>query len=153
MPRSSDDSSGVPHCRQITAAQSPQVSGSATSRAHCGQYSTGAPDRESAGGFAFGSPCIKRANVAQDGDEVAPRPLAVGRVAVFPGGESSGRVQKAKEQIPGCARDDNPNGGRLCDKILLSNDSSLPENPCPIHRAPLTKSCNRNSIAGPRPAK
>ena len=37
MPNSSGDSSGVPHWRQITAEQSPQVSGSVTSRAHLGQ--------------------------------------------------------------------------------------------------------------------
>src|SRR5579862_422355 len=37
IPSSSGDSSGVPQRRQITAAQSPQVSGSVTSHAHCGQ--------------------------------------------------------------------------------------------------------------------
>jgi hypothetical protein len=37
MPRSEDDSSGVPQTRQITAEQSPQVSGSVTSRAQLGQ--------------------------------------------------------------------------------------------------------------------
>jgi len=37
IPRSADDSSGVPHTRQITAEQSPQVSGSFTSRAQLGQ--------------------------------------------------------------------------------------------------------------------
>jgi hypothetical protein len=41
MPRSSGISSGVPHTRQITAEQSPQVSGSFTSRAQLGQYSSG----------------------------------------------------------------------------------------------------------------
>src|SRR4029077_8682875 len=41
IPSSSGDSRGDPHCRQITAAQSPQVRGSVTSRAHCGQYSAG----------------------------------------------------------------------------------------------------------------
>jgi arsenite methyltransferase len=39
MPNSSGDSSGVPQCRQMIAPQSPQLSGSATSRAHRGQYS------------------------------------------------------------------------------------------------------------------
>jgi hypothetical protein len=39
MPRSAEDSSGVPQARQITAEQSPQVSGSVTSRAQLGQYS------------------------------------------------------------------------------------------------------------------
>ena len=37
MPRSSGTSSGVPQTRQITAEQSPQVSGSSTSRAQLGQ--------------------------------------------------------------------------------------------------------------------
>jgi hypothetical protein len=37
MPSSSGDSSGVPQMRHMTAEQSPQVSGSETSRAHCGQ--------------------------------------------------------------------------------------------------------------------
>jgi len=41
MPRSSGISSGVPHTRQITAEQSPQVSGSSTSRAQLGQYRSG----------------------------------------------------------------------------------------------------------------
>jgi hypothetical protein len=41
MPRSSDISSGVPQVRQITAEQSPQVSGSSTSRAQLGQYNSG----------------------------------------------------------------------------------------------------------------
>ena len=40
MPRSSGISSGVPQTRQMTAKQSPQVSGSSTSRAHVGQYSS-----------------------------------------------------------------------------------------------------------------
>jgi hypothetical protein len=35
---SSDDSSGVPQTRQITDEQSPQVSGSSTGFAQCGQY-------------------------------------------------------------------------------------------------------------------
>ena len=39
IPRSSAISSGVPQTRQITAEQSPQVSGSSTSRAQLGQYS------------------------------------------------------------------------------------------------------------------
>src|ERR1700704_3253104 len=38
IPSSSEDSSGVPHRRQITEAQSPHVSGSATSTAQTGQY-------------------------------------------------------------------------------------------------------------------
>jgi len=38
IPNSSGDSSGVPQRRQITAEQSPQVSGSVTSTAHLGQY-------------------------------------------------------------------------------------------------------------------
>jgi hypothetical protein len=37
IPRSEEDSSGVPQTRQITAEQSPQVSGSAISRAQLGQ--------------------------------------------------------------------------------------------------------------------
>ncbi|MGA9039090.1 MAG: hypothetical protein WB421_01020 [Terriglobales bacterium] len=37
MPNSSDDSSGLPQRRQITAEQSPQVSGSLTSSVHNGQ--------------------------------------------------------------------------------------------------------------------
>lgn len=37
IPRSSGISSGVPHTRQITAEQSPQVRGSSTSRAQAGQ--------------------------------------------------------------------------------------------------------------------
>jgi hypothetical protein len=37
MPNSSGDSSGVPQIRQITAEQSPQVSGSVTSRPQLGQ--------------------------------------------------------------------------------------------------------------------
>jgi hypothetical protein len=37
MPSSSEDSSGVPHRRQMTAEQSPQVSGSVTSTAQIGQ--------------------------------------------------------------------------------------------------------------------
>jgi hypothetical protein len=39
MPSSSAASSTVPQRRQITAPQSPQVSGSGTSAAHLGQYS------------------------------------------------------------------------------------------------------------------
>ncbi len=38
MPSSSAASSGVPHLRQMTAPQSPQVSGSVTSAAHFAQY-------------------------------------------------------------------------------------------------------------------
>jgi hypothetical protein len=38
MPKSSEDSSAVPQRRQITAEQSPQVNGSATSTAQTGQY-------------------------------------------------------------------------------------------------------------------
>jgi hypothetical protein len=38
IPRSSAASSGVPHTRQITAEQSPQISGSLISRAQLGQY-------------------------------------------------------------------------------------------------------------------
>lgn len=41
IPSSSAASSGVPHRRQITAPQSPQVSGSAASTAHLGQYNSG----------------------------------------------------------------------------------------------------------------
>jgi hypothetical protein len=41
IPRSSGISSGVPQTRQITAEQSPQVSGSPTSSAQVGQYSSG----------------------------------------------------------------------------------------------------------------
>ena len=37
MPSSSGDSSGVPQRRQMTAEQSPHVSGSVTSRLHTGQ--------------------------------------------------------------------------------------------------------------------
>jgi hypothetical protein len=37
IPSSSADSSGVPQLRQMTAEQSPQVSGSETSMAHFGQ--------------------------------------------------------------------------------------------------------------------
>jgi hypothetical protein len=37
MPNSSEDSSGVPQQRQMTAEQSPQVSGSLTSTAQIGQ--------------------------------------------------------------------------------------------------------------------
>ncbi|MGO9648518.1 MAG: hypothetical protein ACLPOO_10720 [Terriglobales bacterium] len=37
IPKSSGDSSGVPQRRQMTAEQSPQVSGSVTSAAHLGQ--------------------------------------------------------------------------------------------------------------------
>jgi hypothetical protein len=37
MPSSSGDSSGVPQRRQMTAEQSPQVSGSLTSTAQIGQ--------------------------------------------------------------------------------------------------------------------
>ncbi|HEY6348537.1 MAG TPA: hypothetical protein VI636_03920 [Candidatus Angelobacter sp.] len=37
IPRSADDSSGVPQTRQITAEQSPHVRGSFTSRAQLGQ--------------------------------------------------------------------------------------------------------------------
>src|ERR1700693_3174911 len=37
LPSSSRDSSGEPHRRQMTAEQSPQVSGSVTAHAHCGQ--------------------------------------------------------------------------------------------------------------------
>src|SRR5262249_58288515 len=50
IPRSAEDSSGVPQTRQITAEQSPQVSGSSTSRAQFGQYSaSGDACLESAG--------------------------------------------------------------------------------------------------------
>jgi hypothetical protein len=37
IPRSAEDSSGVPQTRQITAEQSPQISGSVISRAQFGQ--------------------------------------------------------------------------------------------------------------------
>src|SRR6476660_7153972 len=37
IPRTEEESSGVPQTRQITAEQSPQVSGSAISRAQLGQ--------------------------------------------------------------------------------------------------------------------
>jgi hypothetical protein len=37
IPRSEDDSSGMPQTRQITAEQSPQVRGSVISRAQWGQ--------------------------------------------------------------------------------------------------------------------
>jgi hypothetical protein len=37
IPRSEEDSSGVPQTRQITAEQSPQVRGSVISRAQLGQ--------------------------------------------------------------------------------------------------------------------
>ncbi|MFL6314937.1 MAG: hypothetical protein ACJ71W_22755 [Terriglobales bacterium] len=37
IPRSEEDSRGVPQARQITAEQSPQVSGSVISRAQLGQ--------------------------------------------------------------------------------------------------------------------
>lgn len=47
IPSSSGDSRGVPQSRQITAEQSPQVSGSVTSTAHAGQYS-----RPESDGFA-----------------------------------------------------------------------------------------------------
>jgi hypothetical protein len=40
MASSSDDSSGVPQRRQMTAEQSPHVNGSVTSFAHTGQYIT-----------------------------------------------------------------------------------------------------------------
>src|SRR5258708_30737744 len=40
IPSSSEDSSGVPHRRQITAEQSPQVRGSLTSTDQNGQYNT-----------------------------------------------------------------------------------------------------------------
>jgi len=43
MPSSSADSRGVPHRRQITAEQSPQVSGSVTSTAQFGQYRLSLP--------------------------------------------------------------------------------------------------------------
>ncbi len=39
IPKSSGISRGVPQTRHITAEQSPQVSGSSTSRAQLGQYS------------------------------------------------------------------------------------------------------------------
>ena len=39
IPKSAGASSGVPQTRQITAEQSPQISGSVTSHAHVGQYS------------------------------------------------------------------------------------------------------------------
>src|SRR6478752_6553996 len=42
IPRSAEDSSGVPQARQITAEQSPHVNGSVTSRAQLGQYSASA---------------------------------------------------------------------------------------------------------------
>jgi hypothetical protein len=38
MANSSEDSSGVPQFRQITAEQSPHINGSVTSFAHTGQY-------------------------------------------------------------------------------------------------------------------
>ena len=37
IPKSAEDSNGVPHTRQITAEQSPQISGSVTSHAQLGQ--------------------------------------------------------------------------------------------------------------------
>jgi hypothetical protein len=48
---SSADSSGVPQTRQITAEQSPQVSGSSTGRAHFGHQSA-------AGAGLRGSDCL-----------------------------------------------------------------------------------------------
>src|SRR5208337_4782545 len=53
MPNSSGDSSGVPQRRQMTAEQSPQVSGSLTSVAQTGQYNTTAGFWAS--GAAFGT--------------------------------------------------------------------------------------------------
>src|SRR5450631_1560626 len=61
MPSSSEDSSGVPQRRQITAVQSPQVSGSVTSSAQRGQYS-GSGLASSPDGCGVCS--ISRANVA-----------------------------------------------------------------------------------------
>jgi len=37
IPKSADDSNGVPHTRHITAEQSPQIRGSVTSQAQLGQ--------------------------------------------------------------------------------------------------------------------
>jgi hypothetical protein len=51
MANSSEDSSGVPQRRQMTAEQSPQVSGSVTSAAHTGQYSAADGFPVSGGGF------------------------------------------------------------------------------------------------------
>src|SRR5258708_15707434 len=51
IPSSSEDSSGVPHRRQITAEQSPQVRGSLTSTAQTGQYNAAAGFRSSCAGF------------------------------------------------------------------------------------------------------
>src|SRR5580700_4357407 len=60
IPNSSADSSGVPQRRQMTAEQSPQVSGSRTSAAHFGQY------RSSGGGSAGGCgfEAMRKPNVA-----------------------------------------------------------------------------------------
>src|SRR5205823_11404583 len=45
IPSSSGDSSGVPHVLQMTAEQSPHVSGSVTSLAQFGQYNRSRPGR------------------------------------------------------------------------------------------------------------
>ncbi|HKB97639.1 MAG TPA: hypothetical protein VKD23_02510, partial [Terriglobales bacterium] len=51
IPSSSEDSSGVPQWRQITAEQSPQISGSLTSTAQTGQYNAAVGFRSSGAGF------------------------------------------------------------------------------------------------------
>jgi hypothetical protein len=63
MPNSSDDSSGLPQRRQITAEQSPQVNGSLTSSVHKGQYSISGLG--SGGGGELGA--MRKANVAYSG--------------------------------------------------------------------------------------
>src|SRR5260370_23315721 len=51
MPNSSEDSSGVPQRRQITAEQAPQVRGSLTSTAQTGQYNAAVGFRAFGAGF------------------------------------------------------------------------------------------------------
>src|SRR5258708_39241082 len=51
IPSSSEDSSGVPHRRQITAGQSPQVRGSLTFPAQTGQYHAAVGFRSSGARF------------------------------------------------------------------------------------------------------
>jgi len=59
MPNSSEDSSGVPQRRQMTAEQSPQVRGSLTSRAQAAQYKTTAGFSASGAGFRVVSMIVK----------------------------------------------------------------------------------------------
>src|SRR5713101_4468276 len=97
MPNSSEDSSGVPQRRQITAEQSPQVSGSLTSTAQTGQYNAAVGLRAYGGGFGGISMSMnyEHETVTQFSDALSTRYSAGFRRIRLPsvGGSEKGNCQ------------------------------------------------------------